>query len=1682
MTNFLFFSFYTVFLDNFIYHFFQTLKHYRQIINIEVFNLNNKIILIISIILILFTLSTVSASDVDNNQTDVLSLDNGDYENVLTQTQGSIYVDNINGVDSNNGYSQDTSVKTISSAYAKAKNGDTIYLSDGVYSGSKNTKLTIKKSISLVGSENTIIDGKNANYIFIVGDNVKVTFKNIKFINAYKSPASISNTYDGSVNGAALEIKKATVNVENCSFINNCLSYGNAYIYGGAISNLGDLTITGSYFENNTALSTSGLFSYGGSIYNKGKLSVNDTVFDKSKSVDFGYGAGIANDGEVLMENSLISNSYATHEAKGSAIYNTGNFVMLNSIVENSYIEQANFRFIYGAIYNSGNFTARGSIFRNNTAYCEVNKQNYLGSANIYNSGNLNLTYNAFLDNFQSSGLYSDVFFNAGDAISLDNNWWGTNDNPYEVGTIVNNDKINTWLTLKITPEYSKLNISDFTRVIVSWSDNLNQIPQISLFPILDVTFETSTGHKLTREFVNGKTSYKFSETQNKGQYTMTVTLGSFSKVVVIDVGKKLTYLTVATNNNMLYNDTLRINITVTGEDKRAVGGYVSVVYDQKTYKLTLSKGKAYLEIDNLNPGKFSLDVSYVGNNNYFKEFYTKNIRVKKLPVQLYLTTPEVKIGENGVAVANLVTKGVQGQAILYINGERKKIVYLYNGNTSIPLKNFDSGEYDVLLQFVETNKYRSVNASSTFKVTRYASSMNVTAKDIKVGQDAVITVDVSPDDLRGEATLVINNYTEAIYIGDVSTEVTLSGLKAGDYNVTVLYDGYSKYYPANASTSFSVLKTPSKLNVKVVQNEDDLTGTITVKTTPKACTGVVGVYINYRQYTLNLTKGQAVFNVEFDRGSNLIFVYYEGDDYYDASNWNTTIGVADKFVFVGKNSTGWNYNDFEYAVRIVEENGVPIKNAVVTVKVNNKQYKITTDEAGFAYLTLNLPTGKYIATSTYNKVTIKNTLTVSDIKFNVTTNDIVYGDDELIEASFDKGVAGKVNFVIAGFLNETVDIVNNKASYTMSGLNVKNYVVKATYLNDLFTSKEVRSSFVVSKADLDMNISFANLTSKTNPVITVSNLEDAAGKIVFNVIGKEYSKTIKNSQCSLTLPKLSAGKYDLTVTYAGNKNYNNATVNTAFYISEFSTDVLLSINDAAYGKTLIATATLNKNATGIVRFTVENRTQDVKISNGVAKWKFSGIDVGTHEISAKYLGDNYYSSSGNSSTFTVSKAKSSIVLYTEEVVLNENIRIYANLSQNATGRVLFSMNGYYSPRYKGIEDSRSMWYISPLTTGKYTVIAVYEGDSNYYGCNTTFILKVTQKRAKLTVEINDAGLNDRVMANIKLRTTDGEDISDYIVLNVGTKSYTIYVDEGEATFVLGKLAQGNYSYEAIYAGDKDYSKSSAKGQFEVRDTLLDVVLTADNVVKYYHGSEKLVVSLLTTKGKPIVGESINVKIKGNTYELVTGKDGKASIPLDLNSGNYTAIITFEETDKYHAASTRSSITILRTVEGIDVNILYGSAGLYFAIFSDSTGKVLANTDVTFTIGDQSITVKTMPNGIAKLSLNVAPGVYKITTTNPVTGETNSNRIFVFNYLMVNKDIVKYYHDTNYYKVRAFDVNGNPAAGVTVKMVVDGNTYNIKTDDKGYAYLNVDLKPGKYTVKATYNGYTVTNTITVKSQ
>ena len=68
------------------------------------------------------------------------------------------------------------------------------------------------------------------------------------------------------------------------------------------------------------------------------------------------------------------------------------------------------------------------------------------------------------------------------------------------------------------------------------------------------------------------------------------------------------------------------------------------------------------------------------------------------------------------------------------------------------------------------------------------------------------------------------------------------------------------------------------------------------------------------------------------------------------------------------------------------------------------------------------------------------------------------------------------------------------------------------------------------------------------------------------------------------------------------------------------------------------------------------------------------------------------------------------------------------------------------------------------------------------------------------------------------------------------------------------------------------------------------------------------------------------------------------------------------------------------------------------------------------------------------------------------------------------------------FKVRVVGSNGKIVGqNEVVVMKISGKAYNVKTDKKGYASKTFSLIPGKYSITATYKGFSVKNTITVKN-
>ncbi len=254
--------------------------------------------------------------------------------------------------------------------------------------------------------------------------------------------------------------------------------------------------------------------------------------------------------------------------------------------------------------------------------------------------------------------------------------------------------------------------------------------------------------------------------------------------------------------------------------------------------------------------------------------------------------------------------------------------------------------------------------------------------------------------------------------------------------------------------------------------------------------------------------------------------------------------------------------------------------------------------------------------------------------------------------------------------------------------------------------------------------------------------------------------------------------------------------------------------------------------------------------------------------------------------------------------------------------------------------------------------------------------------------------------------------------------------------------------------------------------------INAQDIIKYYGGPERFVVSLTDFESNPFVNKTVIIDINGVSYSRTTDENGTVSIAIGLNSGVYDVVV------RVGNKTVNSVVTILSTVNGTNIAKVYRNDTQYYATFLDSDGIYLKDGEtVRFNINGVMYDRKIAGDeGLAKLNINLEQGQYVITAINLVTGEKTANNITVIPRIIENNDIIKYYRNGTQYTVKILGGDGNPVgAGENVTFNINGVFYTRQTDENGIAKLNINLLSGNYIVTAECKGCVVSNNIKVLS-
>ena len=250
-------------------------------------------------------------------------------------------------------------------------------------------------------------------------------------------------------------------------------------------------------------------------------------------------------------------------------------------------------------------------------------------------------------------------------------------------------------------------------------------------------------------------------------------------------------------------------------------------------------------------------------------------------------------------------------------------------------------------------------------------------------------------------------------------------------------------------------------------------------------------------------------------------------------------------------------------------------------------------------------------------------------------------------------------------------------------------------------------------------------------------------------------------------------------------------------------------------------------------------------------------------------------------------------------------------------------------------------------------------------------------------------------------------------------------------------------------------------------------VIYGEDLSMYYKNGSRYEVSIYQD-GKLINSQNNDSKVIFNvngvnyTKELV---NGKASIGINLNPGNYTITTFYHYTDGL--ATKTNNIEVLSTILANDVVKFFRNGTQYCAKFLDGCGSPLVNASVIFNINGVFYKKQTDDNGMARLNINLFPGEYILTAIH-LNGEEKANIIKILTTISA-EDISLIENKSGVFVLKTHDGARN------VSITINGVEYIVQTDDGGVATLNVSLSKGNHAVlsKNLNSGEEIFNTIYV---
>ena len=1550
-----------------------------------------------------------------------------------------IYVSDTLGNDYYNDGSYDNPYKTLNQAVSKSFSGNTIYVMSGYYTLGWNSNIKISKNLTISGIGNVTFARPNNRNIFIVDSKGCLSLENINFTLA---------TTDGYFN-PLIELSRGNLNVKNCNFYD---------------------------------------------IVSQAVIIAKNNDYINLDNVSFNNIAGPAILG--FASNLFVKNSR----------FSNGSVRMIAP--ENTEVHYLSFY-----ITLSATITVINTTFCDNTA----GAIGYYTHSISYDYWNLDINKNWY-DNLKTY-IYNSTF--ADNRWDLEENFDITDiglaignyssHHRYGYGLVENCTFVNNMGHIVYASEINNskfINNSAVPRATVIKGVHrsmVNYPPSVIRSTLINNSYfygNTYTSKKYEEMLVEANEVYSSVFIKNKAAYG-----GALSNCTEVHYCVFINNTAIyGANDIFLYSGNLNCSGNWWGDNQKPDVSKVQVflgnlIIDDWVIMSITNEGDLI---------KASLDNLLDNNKNIYQLNHSLPSRYVEFTTDGGILTPQNTFLVNNSAYTKVIRNTTKDFDVFAKIDNQKISLTMFNNSTLILVENTtyygNGNKFNITLINVNGHKIskqlldvvirKNNEVVEVFALTTDNSGFTSIDFNYPVGN---YTIDI---DYQGNGYFEKSHSQALVKISPISTILV-------SHNYTY-YGKNNKFYAILTDKNGKYISNQT-LILKIYNSKNKLISTSEAKTS---------------------SNGRADVLLSLDSGSYKLIWQYLGNEWYLNSNSESFINVKpinttikmENVTFYGKG------NDYKITFKDVYENA--ISDEIITLKISNAtdstQFRLKVQK-GIASININLIPGIYKLEATFDGdeiygasraeaiLNIEQVFVTLDYSSHISIpeNGIF---TVILKDMYGKKVSGEIVYLELIYKTFTkkyyaVSDANGEANFKIDA-DENTYFALIEYGGSTWFKGASGASTITVSHDVVLNNVYLNGSDFTayygeNKFFSIkfndSNAYSLEGKIISVIISsEEWSKAFDiesdvfgNVRLQITLDP---GSYNISYKYE-NKYYNlHAEGKNSIDIFEMPTiliasDLIVKKGDLRNFEVKLVNK-YDKSLSNLpVNILIDDKVYNVTTNSlGIAKL-IADLDLGYHNVTCSFNEVNYIKSTCNATILVVDDSKTITSLESSSVHANESdiFNFTVVLSDTLENPIRSSQiildirdsEGNFVDSFETYTNTNgeAIFYLN-LTYGAYKVKSYYKGSELYFeSFNTNYIYVAPLENVTETILFG----NDCEIVNgydnhyfVLLKTADGDVVSNATVeFIVKGQSYFALTDSAGIAVLNVQLSPGAYEVKAKFAGTNNLTRAYINNYIRVSGELL--YLISYDVVKSFNNGTHYYVALFDALGQPLANKTINFIINNETTSNVTDSDGFACFEVWLEPGEYKIEAYYEGnySDEYRRVS--NNITVLTTLIGENITKYYDGSTKLVAAFSNFNNEALKNTNVIFNINGVNYNVKTDINGIGVLSINLKPGNYKLKILNKLTGEICEYNVKILTTLTAN-NLAKYYKGSEKFKATFKDKNGNLLKNTNVKFTVAGKTYTVKTNAKGVATLNINLKPGKYTITIlnTKTNEKKTNTISIK--